>query len=272
MTTSPRTELLNIQKKLFRRNKELIDLSIEVKEPGFEHYEAAYQRHVGDYERIAFQEEMVEAVLNADIIYVGDYHTCNQSQRSFLRLLKAVVAREPGFIIGLELIHDRYQPIIDRYLSGRLSERGFVEKIGLKEHWVFDLWDNFKPLFDFSRYHEIPIYGVDAAPEGASLHERDEATAKVITRVMKENTGRRVFVFIGDLHIAPPHLPHKIRQELKPLGIKARELILYENSESIYWMLAEKGLDDETEVVRLKDGNFCRMHTPPIVCQQSSCV
>lgn len=33
--------------------------------------------------------------------------------------------------------------------------------------------------------------------------------------------------------------------------------------------MAEEGIDDRVEVVRLADGNFCRMHTPPIICQRS---
>lgn len=269
MPISPRNELLAIQQKLFRRHKELIDLSIEVIEPGFERYESAYQRYVRNFERVATQSEMIKAVLKADIIYVGDYHTCNQSQRSFLRILKAVIPKDPDVVIGLELIHDKYQPIINQFLSGRLTEKGFIKKIGLKEHWVFDLWDNFKPLFDFARYHEIPLHGIDSAPEGASLHERDAATAKVVARLIKENPNRKIFIFIGDLHIAPSHLPQKVRKELDESGFKTRELILFENSDAIYWRLAKKGLDDRTEVVRLKGGNFCRMHTPPIICQQS---
>lgn len=269
MASSPRIELLAIQKKLFRRNKELIDLSIEVKEPGFERYEVNYERGLRDYIRVSTQEEMIEAVLGADIIYVGDYHTCNQSQRSFLRILKAVVPKNPKFVVGLELIHKKHQQIIDNFLSARFSEKTFIKKIGLKEHWVFDLWENFKPLFDFSRYHETPIYGIDAAREGATLHERDAATALVIADIVNKHPDCRVFVFIGDLHLAPQHLPGKIRKILAERGIKKKELILYENSDSIYWQLAQKGLDDKVEVVRLPGGNFCRMHTPPIVCQQS---
>jgi hypothetical protein len=269
MAPSPRIELLAIQKKLFRRNKELIDLSIEVKEPGFERYEAAYERSVRDYERVATQEEMVDAVLGSDIIYIGDYHTCNQSQRSFLRILKAVVPKDPNCIIGLELIHKKHQQIIDDFLSNRFSETTFIKKIGLKEHWVFDLWENFKPLFDFSRYHEIPIYGIDAAHEDATLLERDEAAAQVVADIIKNNPASRLFVFIGDLHLAPQHLPGKVRKILAECGIKKKDLILYENSDSIYWKLAQRGLDDRVEVVRLPDGSFCRMHTPPIVCQQS---
>ena len=109
MSLSPRQELLEIQKKIYKHNSRLIDASIIVKEPDFEKYESAYRKHVKNYKRVASQEEMIDDILKSDIVYVGDYHTCNQSQRSFLRILKSVVRnlkstqnQEIEIIIGLE--------------------------------------------------------------------------------------------------------------------------------------------------------------------------
>lgn len=266
---SPRAELLAIQKKLWRSNKDVIEHSILVKEPDFGAYEAAYQKAVEKYLRIADQDEMIRACGQADIIYVGDYHTCNQSQRSFLRILKAVIKKDRDFAIGLELIHERHQSVLDSFLGGRIGEEVFLKKIKLKEHWIFDLWENFKPLFDFCKYHRIPLFAIDKAPEGSSVRERDRATAALVAGYMKKNPGRKVYVFIGDLHIAPGHLPADTDRALAAKRILAKSLILYQNSESIYWKLAKEGIDDRVEVVKLPDGNFCRMHTPPVVCQRS---
>ncbi len=269
MSKSPRAELLDLQKKLWRWNREVIDHSILVKEPGFSAYEKAYRRAVKGYEKPVDHEEMIEAALASDVIYVGDYHTCNQSQRSFLRVLKAVVKRDKRFVLGLELLHKRHQDALDRYLDGRISESTFLRKIKLQEHWVFDLWDNFKPLFDFCRYHGIRMYAIDAAASDSDVRTRDAASARVLARIMKVNPDKRLFVLIGDLHIAPQHLPADLKRELKKAGLKKRHLALYENSESIYWRLAEMGQDDSVEVVRLPGGDYCRMHTPPVVCQRS---
>jgi uncharacterized iron-regulated protein len=269
MPPSARQELLAIQKKLWKRNRELIDASILVKEPGFECYEANYRRAVRTYQERSDQNEMIRAALKADIIYVGDYHTCNQSQRSFLRILKAVSKKTKNFMVGLELIHKRHQALLSRYMGGKISRETFLRRIKLKEHWIYDLWDNFKPLFDFCEYHHIPMHAIEAAPTNSSLLRRDEATAKLLAKIVQENPGRKLFVFIGDLHIAPEHLPHFVSRELKKKKIEVRTLTLFENSEPIYWKLAEKGLDDTTEVVRINGGSFCRMHTPPLVCQRS---
>jgi uncharacterized iron-regulated protein len=269
MPASPREELITVHRKLWRRNREIIDSSILVKEPGFDRYEAAYDRAVRKYSALSNQSEMVRAVLKSDIIYVGDYHTCNQSQRSFLRILKAVVKRDKDFMVGLELLHAKHQSTLDKYLSGQINEETLLKRIKLQEHWIFDLWENFKPLFDFCKYHGVPIYALEAASQGASLNKRDRETAKLVVKILRDKPDKKFFVFIGDLHIAPPHLPTDVDDELDKLGVEIRDLILFENSESIYWKLAKEGLEDRVEVVRIDDRSFCRMHTPPVVCQRS---
>ncbi|PIU58229.1 MAG: hypothetical protein COS89_01465 [Deltaproteobacteria bacterium CG07_land_8_20_14_0_80_38_7] len=269
MSISPRKELLNIQKKIYRYNQKVIESSIVVNEPGFSQYEERYRKNVRKYKRISSQNEMINSILKSNVVYIGDYHTCNQSQRSFLRILKSLISKKDKFIIGLELIHEKFQDEIDGYFSNKISEKTFINRIKLKEHWVFDLWENFKPIFDFSKYHKIKIYGIDAADPYSCLLDRDKTTAKVLIEMIKKNPGKRVLVFIGDLHIALSHLPRQVKEIAKKEKIHIKDLVLFENSESIYWQLAEKGSDDKTEVVQLIDGNYCRMHTPPVVCQQS---
>jgi hypothetical protein len=212
---------------------------------------------------------MLEAIRASRLVYVGDYHTCNQSQRSFLRILKALVPSDDKIVLGLELIHKRHQKDLDAFLKDRLSEEKFLNKIGLQQHWVFDLWGNFKPLFDFAKYHGLQVLGVDAASVNAGLEERDEATARLIVQMLKRYPGHKVFVMIGDLHLA--HLPGMVRDLLKRSDprLPTSDLILYQNSDAIYWDLADQGLEHRVEVVKISDKEFCRMHTPPIVCQQS---
>ncbi|MBT3182212.1 MAG: hypothetical protein HN337_06880 [Deltaproteobacteria bacterium] len=269
MTQSPREELLKIQRKLWKWNKQLIDHSVLVKEPGFDSYERAYRRAVKDYDRVSDEGEMIEEILSSDIIYVGDYHTCNQSQRSFLRILKATVKTDSEFMVGMELLHKRHQKTLNEFLADKIDEKTFLKRIKLMEHWVFDLWSNFKPIFDFCKYHKIPMYAIDAAKKGSNVKERDLASAKLLAKVLKDNPGKRLFVFIGDLHIAPKHLPRDVSRELKKLKMYANDSIVFQNSESIYWDLAEHGVEDYVEVVKMQEDNFCRMHTPPVISQRS---
>src|SRR3990167_3956690 len=181
---SPREELLKIDKQLYRSNKALIEESVQHEDRAFHAYEQRYLRAVRDYQSISSVEEVMEAIMDADIIYVGDYHTLNQSQRSLLRILRLLVQKTTDFVIGLEVVQARHQQILDRFLQEKITDKTFLQKTGFQKHWFFDLWANFVPLFDFAKYHKIPVYGLEAKPEvGTSLEKRDIETARRILEI-----------------------------------------------------------------------------------------
>lgn len=267
---SPREELLRVHRQIYRKNKNIIADSVIHEGKLFKQYEKRYLKAIRDYQSLSTVEEVEEAMMQSQIIYVGDYHTLNQSQRSFLRVLRSFVEKTKDFSICLEVIQARHQEYLDKYMRGKISDQTFLKKIGFREHWFFDLWKNFRPLFDFSRYHGIPLYGVEAAPEtGASLKKRDAETAGLIFDIYKKDPSRKIFVFIGDLHLASPHLPRDVNRIFKKAKIPLKTATLYQNSESIYWKLTEKEIEEHAVIVKISKNEFCRMHTPPIIVQQS---
>lgn len=266
---SPRAELVRMQRALFARNARQIRDSVRVHEPDFARYERRYRRAVASYQRRVSVDAMLARALQSDIVYVGDYHTCAQSQRSFLRVLKACVGHGRDVAIALEFVHARAQSAVDAYLAGVIDEATFVHRAGLKHHWIFDLWPHFRPIFEFAKYHGLPIFAVDAATGAASLAARDRATGERLVHLKRRAPDELLFVLIGDLHLAPQHLPAETSRAANAHGISIRECILYQNSEQIYWQLARAGQEHATEVVQIRDHVFCRMHTPPVVCQQS---
>ncbi|MFO1520309.1 MAG: ChaN family lipoprotein [bacterium] len=270
LSLSPREELLLLQKDIFRRNQRIIEDSISVQEKGFEAYQRAYQRRVRNFSHVTTPEELGKELELAEIVYVGDYHTNKQSQRGFLRILKMLIGAGQPLMVALELIHARFQQSIDRYLKNEIDEETFLKRIHLKKRWYFDLWESFQPIFDFSRYHGLQIFGVEAAPtQGSTLKTRDRACAKKLVEILKKNPGEKLLVFIGDLHIAPEHLPAEVREILKKEGMAKKDLIVYQNSAEIYWKLAALQIEEKTEIVRIDERSFCIVNTPPIVWQQS---
>ena len=267
---SPREELLQIQKRIFAHNNEVIRSQALVRERGFDLYERHYKRHVRTYQRVSNQEELFEAILESDLIYLGDYHTNKQSQRTLLRVLKWIVEKVPSLGIGLELVQRRHQKYLDAYLAGRLTDEAFREKIQFKKYWYFDLWENFKPIFEFARFHHLPLFGIERSLEtDATLDKRDRWSAEIIASLIEEDPSRKLIIFAGDLHIAPEHLPKEVAKKLKTRGFRKKELIVYQNSESIYWELAEDEVEEMVEIVKIGDREFCVINTPPIIWQQS---
>lgn len=270
LAQNPREELLAMQKQIFRLNQKLIEDSISIREKGFEAYQKRYLKQVADYELVSSLEELQEVLRKADIIYMGDYHTNPQSQRGFLRVLKLLNEEQCAFVIALELIHQKVQKPVDEYLGGKITLKTFLKKLNLKSRWYFDLWPNFQPIFDFAKYHQLKIYGIEAARYGkASLQERDKASAKSLLKIIQQNPLSKILVFTGDLHVAPQHLPKELDLLLKKNKLHKEKLILYQNSERIYWKLAEEGLEAKAEIVKIDENSFCIQNTPPIIWQQS---
>ncbi len=267
---SPREELLQLQKQIYRHNREIISQSVIPEDKGFSNYERRYFRAVSSFKKVVTPDQMMEEALKADIIYVGDYHTLNQSQRSFLRFLRDFVKRTRNFAIGVEVISAEHQKYLDSYMMGKVSDRSFLKRIGFREHWFFDLWENFRPIFDFARYHHIPVYGIEGTySEGRTLEQRDQETARLIFEKFQINPLTKFIAFVGDLHTAPKHLPREVERLFRISKIPLRTVTLYQNSDAIYWKLAGKELEHQATVVQISDNEFCRMHTPPIICQQS---
>ena len=266
---SPREELLRIQQRIFAQNDALIRAQTVIQERGFEAYERRYKRSVRDYESVSDIDRLIKEVRQADLVYLGDYHTNRQSQRMLLRILKRLVEESRDLAVGLELVQQRHQPILDAYLQERISEEKFLRSIQFQKYWYFDLWENFKPIFEFARYWKIPLFAVEKSLTGdVSLEERDRRNARIISSLVAGHPDRKWILFVGDLHLAPAHLPDRVRR-LLPKDRVWKDLILYQNSEAIYWKLAERELEDKTEAVRIGERSFCLMNTPPIVWQQS---
>jgi len=266
---APREELIRIQKQIYRKNQRIIEESILVSEKGFHKYEKNYLNHVSRYQAVSDVAELKAALKAARWIYMGDYHTNRQSQRALLRVLKLLIAETDQFVIALEFLQSRHQPIADKFLLGKLSLKSFLAKINIRKHFYFDLWENFEPIFDFAKYYQLDIFGIESAPYGSGLEKRDQAMAEVLADVSRKYPQHKILTFVGDLHIAPENLPAQVKRAVGTSYRKSKELYLYQNSEKIYWQLAEAKLEDKAEVVKIDERSFCLINTPPIVWQQS---
>lgn len=267
-SSSPRQELLKLHQRLYKNNKKLIRDSILHEDPYFRAYESHYRNSTKKYQKKLSFEELIAEVQKSQIVYVGDYHTLNQSQKSFLRLLRYLRKTKKEIVVSLEMVQARYQAILESYLQNKIQETHFLKKIAFRDFWLFDLWDHFKPLFDFFKYHQMKVYGIEADMRlKYNLKQRDEFSAQKIHDIFLRHPEALQLVFIGDLHIAPKHLPQLVLKKLSDHKIKDK--ILYQNSETIYWDLAQRRQEHQTSFVKISSREYCRMHTPPIIVQQS---
>ena len=261
-----RQEIGRLQRALFARQGRLIAASVQRPTPQFEAYEARVQRRVRRFLREAGYDELLDAVTASDLVYVGDYHTLKQAQRSFLKLVQRVGARGRKQILALEFVEGRHQAALDAFLAGRISIPAFLERIVYRRHQRFDVWPHFAPIFEEARKRKLPVIAIDARGE---LDARDAYAARRIATAVAAHPGAQVLTLTGQLHVAPPHLPTAVARALGPRGRGLTSLSVYQNCEEIYWALQKAGRELDVEAALVRPGEWCLINTPPVVVQQS---
>lgn len=262
-----RQEIGRLQRRLFERQRRLISASVLGHTPAFRAYEERYRRRVRRSLREATAAEFLACAASADIVYVGDYHTLKQAQRSFLKLVQKLGPRRRPTLLALEFVQGRHQDALDAYLAGRLREATFLERIDYRRHQRFDVWPHFKPLFDEARKQRLPIIAIDRP---GTLPERDAYAARRIAAALAEAPeGAQLLVLTGQLHVAPPHLPAAVDAALAQRGLGKSSLVAYQNCEALYWQLQEAGREHEVEALVVRPGEWCLINTPPVIVQQS---
>lgn len=269
---SIRNDLIEIQRTIFRENekkiKELLEPSEKFSKKEMEKYEEGYLESVKISYSPSNIKELKREIKKSDIVIVGDYHTLNQSQKTFLKLLK--ISGSKKIIIALEFFLAKFQNDAQKYLQDKISEKTFLHRIEYKKNWEYDIWQNFKPIFQYAKKNEIPVIGIDCMPpECETLYARDSFAAWRIIESLRRDPHRKIFVLIGETHTSPSHLPQTIKENLGKIGLEKKILVIHQNIEGIYFDLLNKGLEQDIEIVKLYDGRFCIINTPPIIVQQS---
>jgi hypothetical protein len=223
--------------------------------------------------REASYRELLDAASAADLVYVGDYHTLKQAQRSFLKLAQRRASRRP-LLLALEFVQGRHQRALDQHLAGRLTDARFLEAIEYRRHQPFDVWPHFKPILDEAKRRRLPVIGIDLiGARGTSLAERDSYAARRIAAAVRREPAAQLFALAGQLHVAPPHLPAAVDRALGRRGGVDRgaggKLVVYQNCEPIWFRLQDSGRELDVEAVLVRPGEFCLLNTPPVVVQQS---
>lgn len=238
--------------------------------PALERYYREYMREFRRRHEVTSFGDLHQSMLESDLVFVGDYHTLRQSQELACRLLDRAAHDERPTVLALEMVQRQHQEHIDAFMRGDIDDRAFLQRIDYRRTWNFD-WTNYKPLFESARALGVRVVGINHPRQNGRqrLHQRDDAIAESLVDVILSWPDARIMVLIGDLHLASKHLPRALERRLLAQGVSRHTLIVYQNSDALYWTLAEEGSAPNAQVVRLGGDRFCVMEVPPHVKLQS---
>ncbi|WP_286220917.1 ChaN family lipoprotein [Marinobacter apostichopi] len=102
--------------------------------------------------------DLAEAVAQADVVVVGEYHGHHGSHLLQSRLQAALYQQNPALVLTMEQFDQNRQRELDRYLAGETGEAELIEDAGA--------WDNYRasyrPLIEFAKARAIPVIAANA--------------------------------------------------------------------------------------------------------------
>lgn len=200
--------------------------------------------------------QLYQSIDTSDIIYLGDFHTFDQSTRNLERIIRILAKNDYQFAIGVEFIHINHQFFIDSFLRGAITELEFLESINYKNSWRFP-WTYYKIFFEIAKKHNIPIIALNTK---GNLNQRDNQAAKTITRYHKENPDHKLLILFGELHIVPNKLPQKVFDLNKKNVVQT---IIHQNTDEVYWQLVKRGKLRSDQIVKYNLREFVLVNSPP---------
>lgn len=263
---TPYRRLFRLQNQIHKAVRADVRRAIGSQSPELTAYYNAYKREFRGPSRLITKETLLSACSKSDIVLLGDYHTFSQSQKAALRLLRELISGNRKLALSLELVRATDQPILNAFMRDEITEKEFLEKIEYSKSWGFR-WENFRPLFEFAKANHLEVLGLNV--ESEKLEVRDATAAEVLCSWSARNPDAQILALYGDLHLARGHIPRHIKSQLKARGLKRKTITIFQNSETLYWKLAQDGTVHTANVIALGRDRYCIMNAAPWVKLQS---
>lgn len=142
---------------------------------------------------------LVRKLAPARVVYVAERHDRPPDHAVQLFVLTSLYRLDPSVALGVEMLPRTKQRFIDAYLRGDLDEAGFLAHVDWEETWGFD-FALYRPLFEFAKFHDIPIVALNARKEITravardGLDELDAELARELPELDLDHAEHRAYV------------------------------------------------------------------------------
>ncbi|MCE3010166.1 MAG: ChaN family lipoprotein [Proteobacteria bacterium] len=267
MALSPvERQSIRIRKSLYQQVMNHVTQLLGGESKGVSKYRRQFENEFRKRWKVAELKEIMAEIEEAQVVYLADFHALQQSQKAHMRILRLLRPHRQRYLL-LECFEARHQKSLDLYMAGKISERDLLKAVEWKKNWGFP-WEHYRPLLRWAYKSKVRVFGINLASgerTAKSLHRRDQFAATKVSEILSRFPEAQAVVIFGDWHLAPAHLPREVRKRF-PTG---KDVIVYQNSERLYFSLLEKNLDHSVDIVKLQKGVYCLQNVPPWVKWQN---
>jgi len=100
----------------------------------------------------------------ADVVYLGETHDNPADHQVQLKIIQALHQKQPQLAIALEMFQRPYQPVLDRYLAGQITEAELKQQSQFDQRWGYD-WEQYAPILRFAKANRLPLIALNTPTE-----------------------------------------------------------------------------------------------------------
>ena len=78
----------------------------------------------------------------------------------------------PPLSIGLEQIQVQFQPVLDAYVEGSITEEMMLRDVEWEKRWSWS-FDNYRPIFDLAKELKLPLIALNVNSEDLAAVEEN---------------------------------------------------------------------------------------------------
>jgi uncharacterized iron-regulated protein len=112
--------------------------------------------------------ETINQVGHNDIIYLGERHDSIEDHATQINIITQLhhlqVDSQEKLVIALEMFQRPFQPVLDRYIVGEISETELRKQTEYDTRWGFD-WEFYAPILRFAQANQIPLIALNTPTE-----------------------------------------------------------------------------------------------------------
>ncbi|MEO6726064.1 MAG: ChaN family lipoprotein [Blastocatellia bacterium] len=118
-------------------------------------------------------EAMLVELARADVVFVGEKHDDPATHKLERAILEGLLRRKVTLTVSMEMFERDVQPLLDDYLSGKLSEEAFLKTSRPWPNYAAD----YRPIVELARTHRWPVIAANVPRRYASQISKQGLTA-----------------------------------------------------------------------------------------------
>jgi uncharacterized iron-regulated protein len=149
------------------------DRVLALEAPNEDAYTALLQRLEGPPPMVVYSkaakafvsfDQMMDRLLDASLICIGDEHDSEPNHRVQLRIVEALFARDKQLGVGMEMFQRPFQDAIDRHMQGKTTDDVFLKETEFQKRWGYP-WMLYRPIVEFCRQNGVPLAALNLRRE-----------------------------------------------------------------------------------------------------------